>query len=600
MYESEVNHTTESIDSIPREIAARFSEYTARVSGRSLLPWGEHCTECNWPHCYTSCDLYTRRPDGGCRLFVGGMIRIDQDGALNPYLLKIRFKRWGKLWCIGSTKLYPQATAARKERHNMLLGAAARALPLPFPLKSRVLTKVAYRRRLETEQSVAAGDMPDYFLIECFNPNPGTITLTLTVRPRFERSLQPFIRRLDLSPGFNRHQLSAVDISRQTDLRKPFEVEMVPNECDNTVLYFGCLDFVKEVKSAPASSSSPVAKWKCVVWDLDNTLWSGVLLEDGPDKLRINPAAVSVIKELDRRGILQSIASKNNQEDALGVLRAAGLEEYFLHPQVGWKPKSEALERIAKQLNIGLDTLAFVDDQQFEREEVKTALPQVSVVDAIHCAELTNYPECDVPVTSESQQRRALYRQQAQRESVLEAYQGDYIKFLRDCSIQLTLERLDSTNLERVYELAQRTNQMNFSGRRYPREDLAAFAASGAHETYVMRCTDRFGSYGIVGFALVDTSEPRLMDLMFSCRIQSKRVEHAFLTFLLNRFVKQSNRPLFASYHPTPKNEPSGKVFDEMGFVRISEMDGMCSLKFDASTKIPDDGIIRVSTPAGW
>ena len=113
-------------------------------------------------------------------------------------------------------------------------------------------------------------------------------------------------------------------------------------------------------------------------------------------------------------------------------------------------------------------------------------------------------------------------------------------------------------------------------------------------ETYVIDCCDRFGDYGIVGFAVVDIRGPRLLDLMFSCRIQSKRVEHAVLGFLLKRFVHGTKRDFYANYRRTTKNAPSGKVFDEMGFEPVAEDDGVLSLVFKEGREILDDQIIKI------
>jgi FkbH-like protein len=304
---------------------------------------------------------------------------------------------------------------------------------------------------------------------------------------------------------------------------------------------------------------------------------------------------IDVIKETDRRGILHSIASKNNPDEALKILRMCGIDEYFLHPQINWQPKSQSIGRIAELLNIGRDSLVFVDDQPFEREEVKTVHPQVALIDAAEYAAIPGRPECDVPITEESWQRRQMYRQQEQREAILQSHNGDYTDFLKKCDIRLNITALNDDNLERVYELAQRTNQMNFSGNRYPRAQLAELMGSTAHETYVIKCTDRFGTYGIVGFAVVAINEPRLLDLMFSCRIQSKRVEHAFITFLLKQFVASQSRDFLANYRKTAKNAPSGMVFSEMGFELVQETDGVLSLVFRKDRTIPDDGVIHIS-----
>ena len=110
---------------------------------------------------------------------------------------------------------------------------------------------------------------------------------------------------------------------------------------------------------------------KCVVWDLDNTVWEGVLLEG--DDLKLRNDVVAIIKTLDDRGILNAIASRNEFDPAMAQLEAFGIDHYFIYPQINWNPKSESVAQIAKDINIGINTLAFVDDQPFEREEVQFA-----------------------------------------------------------------------------------------------------------------------------------------------------------------------------------------------------------------------------------
>src|SRR5712691_552265 len=98
MYEAEVNNGFESVDTLPPAVVQRFSELRSDIASRTILPWGEHCTECAWPTCYTTCELYSPRLDGNCRLFVDGMVRVDLNDGLSSYLVKLRFKQWGKLW----------------------------------------------------------------------------------------------------------------------------------------------------------------------------------------------------------------------------------------------------------------------------------------------------------------------------------------------------------------------------------------------------------------------------------------------------------------------------------------------------------------------
>ena len=599
MYEAEVNNSFEAIETIPADVRMRFAELKDQVVLRTALPWGEHCTECVWPVCYTTCELYAPRADGACRQFIGGAVRLDHKQGLNPYLIKVQFKQWAKLWTVGTLFLQPLASANRKESFNIALGAIGRAAPLPDPLKQRVLRKISYWRRRSAEFAPPPAELPDSFLMECFNPGKEKVDLTFCIRLRDDKQSRPFQTRLTLAPGYNCLRVPFSDIRAAVDLEKGFEVEIVPNGPENLVLYFGLMDFVKE-KARPSAAGKqvaepPVKPLKCVVWDLDNTLWDGILVEDGPENVRLKLGVVDVIRELDERGILHSIASKNNADDALKALRARGLEEYFLFPQIHWQPKSQSIAQIAQSLNIGIDSIAFVDDQRFEREEVGAALPQVTLIDALDCKSIPERPDCRLPVTAESRARRAMYREQERRQEALESYNGDYMAFLKGCQMEIHIMALDESNRQRVYELAQRTNQLNFSGSRYRQEQLEEIMKSEFLETFVIEAADRFGRYGIVGFGLVDTRQPRLLDLMFSCRVQSKRVEHAFLAFLLRRFRDVSRRNFFANYRKTPKNAPGGKVFEEVGFEPVSESEGVTDLVFPAGREIPDDQIVHIS-----
>jgi FkbH-like protein len=365
------------------------------------------------------------------------------------------------------------------------------------------------------------------------------------------------------------------------------------------------MDFVQEVQppavdSATEKSSGKNGKIKCVVWDLDHTLWDGVLVEDGAAKLVLKPEIRSIVEALDKRGILQSVASKNNRDEALRALKHFQLDEFFLYPQISWNPKGEALKTIANRLNIGIDTLLFVDDQEFERRQVEAACPGIGTLDAADYATLLDSKECQVPVTAESMERRKMYLVEQERQEIQHGFQDDYKAFLRHCDIRLTISPLDEENLERVHELTQRTNQMNFSGNRYDRDVLRNILRTSYLDTYVLACEDRFGSYGIVGFGMVDAREPRLTDLMFSCRVQSKRVEHAFLRSMIERYLALTGKDFHANYRKTPRNAPSGQVFADLGMTETGVADGVTSLVFPRGGELADDGIIHVDASATY
>jgi FkbH-like protein len=401
---------------------------------------------------------------------------------------------------------------------------------------------------------------------------------------------------------------------------------------DGTTLYFGMLDFAAGTGLAPAAATSApgrngtsadangnangnangkakgdatgeattdgkktkVKTYKCVVWDLDNTMWDGILVEDGAAALRLKPGIASIIQQLDQRGILHSVASKNDAPEALKVLEQFGLREYFLYPEISWGPKSEAIKRIAQQLNIGIDSMLFVDDSDFELAQVTAGCPEIRTLNATAYESLLTIPETQVPVTAEASERRKMYQTESVRQTVAGRFGDDYLAFLRDCHLEAHLRPLTPDNVQRVHELTQRTNQMNFSGNRYDRAVLERIIATPYLDTYVLDCRDRFGDYGVVGFCIVDSREPRVTDLAFSCRVQSKRVEHALLSFILRRYRDPAVRDVYANYRKTPRNAPSGRVFEDVGFELAGETDAGSSLIFPRTRDVPDDGIIEV------
>src|SRR5262245_58575072 len=266
MYETEANGVSESLDQIPVEIQARFRELGDGIVARTVIPWGEHCTECVWPTCYTTCDLYSPRGDQRCRRFVDGMVRIDCPGSPNDYLLKIRFKRWGKLWSPGNIHLYSAQEAQRRERSDRRTGTLVFHLPLPRKAK-KMVTGLRYDLKKRAAHARPPSDeRPTSLVIECYNPGARTIALSLTLRSVDTDVKVPFQRLLGAAPGFSRFRIPASDIpSALLDSR--FDIELIPNDIpDGTTLYFGVMDFVRETAAAPASGKAKAIK--AVVWDL--------------------------------------------------------------------------------------------------------------------------------------------------------------------------------------------------------------------------------------------------------------------------------------------------------------------------------------------
>jgi FkbH-like protein len=527
------------------------------------------------------------------------MVRVPCPDALSSYLLKIGFKRWAKLWSAANLRLYPVRAADRAEKRDLRVAEYIQLLPVQA-LRNVVAQKRYSLKKRKAMRGALRETKPNCLLVECYNPNSPPISLTLSVR----RDQVPcaFQALFAVAPGFNRWRIAVEEIEAVVDLTKPFSIDLTPNEIsDGLVLYFGALDFVVDTsfrregaRNGSGKSGSRQNICKCVVWDLDNTLWQGTLVEDGPESISLKPGAEKVLKGLDERGILMSVASKNNYDGAMDMLRRLGVDEYFLVPQISWNPKSQGVKQIAKSLNIGMDSLLVIDDSPFEREEIQAACPEAMVLDASDYNHLLDLPCCQATVTAESRSRRRLYRDQKLREDAQKDFHGEYATFLRGCGLELTMRTMTEANLERVHELTQRTNQMNFSGNRYTRGQLLDLLRDTAVDTYVLDCKDRFGSYGAVGFCVVKRSEAHMADLMFSCRIQSKRVEHAFVSYLIRKYRGASTGDFSVDYRKTTRNAGPGKVFEDLGFIVAGEVDGVTRLIFPRVNAALDEGIVTI------
>jgi FkbH-like protein len=321
-------------------------------------------------------------------------------------------------------------------------------------------------------------------------------------------------------------------------------------------------------------SSQPTAApgaIKVLVWDLDNTLWDGTLLEG--DAVRLRPAAAAALRTLDERGILLSIASKNDHDQAMSKLQELDVAEYFIYPQIGWSSKSSAVEAVARSINVGLDAIAFIDDDPFERGEVGHALPQVLVMDATEAAGLVERPEL-MPrfITGESAMRRRMYQADIARNRAEESFQGPQEAFLASLGMRFTLHAAREEDLRRAEELTVRTHQLNSTGQTYSYEELDELRRSADHLLLVAGLEDRYGTYGKIGLALI-AKQARLWTLkllLMSCRVISRGVGTILIHHIL-RLAQDAGVRLQAELKPTPRNRMMLVSYKFAGFHEVSK-----------------------------
>ena len=310
---------------------------------------------------------------------------------------------------------------------------------------------------------------------------------------------------------------------------------------------------------------------KCVVWDLDDTLWTGAQAEGALPQPR--PTVLAVMDTLAARGIVHSVASRNDPATGARLLEAPDLAGRFVAPQVGWEPKDKALRRIAATLNIGLDSLAFVDDSPFERAAVAHLLPGVLVLAPQDVPGLPARPEFQPgPATAEAARRTALYQEAADRQAAERAWAGSRLDFLRACAMRLTIAPATEADLPRLNEMVARTNQLNSTGVRYSPAAVAARVHDPARfRVPTARLTDRFGDYGLIGAALVDRQGgsdggPLVELLMLSCRVEGRGIPAALLRWLLEEAQAAGQAALDALYRPTPQNRQMVVLLRSLGF----------------------------------
>ncbi|WP_194896952.1 HAD-IIIC family phosphatase [Catenulispora pinisilvae] len=305
---------------------------------------------------------------------------------------------------------------------------------------------------------------------------------------------------------------------------------------------------------------------KCLVWDLDNTLWRGTILEDGevefPEEIR------DVIIALDSRGILQSIASKNDYDLAWEKLEKLGVAEYFVHPAIGWGRKSDSVKDIADKLQFALTTIAFIDDQPTERAEVNYSHPEVRCYPAEDALKLTGLPEFTPEfVTEDSRRRREMYQAGFRRDAEKETFNGPDEDFLRSLELVMAVKRADEVDLTRVEELTLRTSQMNATGVHYSDATLRALLSDPDNEVITVTLADRFGPHGAVGVLLLEYHDAlwHLKLLATSCRVVTFGAGSVLLNWLVDE-AAQAGAHLVADFRPTDRNRMMDIAYRFAGF----------------------------------
>lgn len=329
---------------------------------------------------------------------------------------------------------------------------------------------------------------------------------------------------------------------------------------------------------------------KCIVLDLDNTLWGGILGEDGIDGIKIGgdyPGKAfqyfqEALKALSKSGIVLTACSKNNETDVLEAWERNPFlilkKDDFASWRINWNDKASNIREIAEELNIGLDSMVFVDDNPSERELIKSLLPMVEVPELpkhpynlpVFIKSITEKYFQVYSVTTEDLGKTEQYKLNALRANAARSFDNidDFIKSL---DIRLLIEPVNEFTLARVAQMTQKTNQFNLTTHRYTEEDLKHKLSSGA-QIWTLSVKDKFGDNGITGCIIIENDE--IDTFLLSCRILGKKIEDAFFNVVMERYFKTGKKILKGKYIPTLKNSQVSNLYDRLGAKLNKDDDG--------------------------
>ncbi len=329
---------------------------------------------------------------------------------------------------------------------------------------------------------------------------------------------------------------------------------------------------------------------KVLVCDLDNTLWGGVIGEDGFDGIQLDdeyPGAAyqalqRAILDLYNRGVILAICSKNNEEDAMEVLRKhPGMllhTKHFSAQRINWNNKTKGLQEIAKELNIGTSALAFLDDNPNERELVRMQMPEITVIDIPEDPMeyeliLRRQPVFErINLTEEDLNRGELYTQQRQRQE-LQNNSVTTEEYLQSLEMEMEIVPNGEKTLERVAQLTQKTNQFNMTTKRYNTQQIKKMDNDPGWRIFAFRVRDRLGDNGIVGVTIVShrREELEVDTFLMSCRVIGRTVETAMLSIIVSEAEKQKVNRITGWIFPTRKNMPARDFYRKHGFSLVEE-----------------------------
>lgn len=371
------------------------------------------------------------------------------------------------------------------------------------------------------------------------------------------------------------------------------------NIIDNKMYYLGdiklSLAYIPPLCEEYMSYIKPMMSLtkKCLVLDLDNTLWGGIIGEDGMEGIKLGPTPEGMpfldfqkqILNLFERGVILALNSSNNPGDVMKVFDEHPYmilkKEHFSAMEVNWNDKISNMRAIAGKINIGLDALVFIDDDSTNREMVRSAMPEVRVVDLPE--DPSDYVDAlfkvndfeTFQITEEDVKRNRAYAAEGKRKEFKES-SGDVSQYLKALEMVVTIEKANSFTIPRISQLTQKTNQFNMTTKRFMEEDIKALVNDDNHIVISAKVEDKFGDNGITGVAIVEkrAGEWIIGSFLLSCRVIGRKVEEAMLAYIAEQARREGAGALIGEFIPTGKNSVAKDFYKGNHFDLIDRRNG--------------------------
>lgn len=303
---------------------------------------------------------------------------------------------------------------------------------------------------------------------------------------------------------------------------------------------------------------------KCIVFDLDNTIWDGTL--DANDDVKLNSKIYEYIKSAFQKGIVLAVASKNNYEQAYEKILEIGIEKYFYKFYISWDDKYKAINDLAKDLNISAEHILFIDDSEIELTEALYYIPELQILNVKEIDYLKQYINNDEVMTEESKNRNKIYKILEQRKKQEEKMSKE--EFLKYCKINIDISIANAGDFNRIQELLSRTNQMNLNNKILNVEALNQINTIKEYSIYVIRMKDIFADYGIVGTTIIKENKETIEIQYFaiSCKVEGRNIGKRVIEFI-KEYAKEKNKNIEAKYIYNFKNEKLQALFVLNGFI---------------------------------